>query len=131
MASLPYFAIAAALVLIYLPRFVVWREMSKLEGGYDNREPRAQQAQLAGLGRRALAAHHNGFEAFAPFAVAVLAAVQRGVKVELVGAIAIGFVVVRLGYVVAYLADRASLRSTLWSLGMTATATLLVLAILG
>ncbi len=130
MASLPYIAIAAAFVLIYLPRFVVWREMKKLEGGYDNREPRKQQAQLEGLGRRALAAHHNGFEAFAPFAVAVLAAVQRGVKLELVGVIAIGFAVVRLGYVVAYLADRPSLRSTLWSLGMTATAALLVLAIL-
>ncbi len=131
MVYLPYVALAAALVLIYLPRFVVWREMAKLAGGYDNHEPRRQQAQLEGLGRRALAAHQNGFEAFAPFAVAVLAALQRGAKIELVGAIAIGFVVVRLAYIAAYLADRARLRSMLWSIGMTAIGSLLVLAVLG
>ncbi len=131
MVYLPYVALAAALVLIYLPRFVVWREMAKLDGGYDNHEPRRQQAQLEGLGRRALAAHQNGFEAFAPFAVATLAALQRGARIELVGAIAIGFVVVRLAYIAAYLADRARLRSMLWSIGMTAIGSLLVIAVLG
>ena len=32
--------------------------MNKL-GGYDNRHPRAQQAQLKGFGARALAVHQN------------------------------------------------------------------------
>ncbi len=130
-------AVAAADLRIRAHRGV-HREVRKRHFAYPTtaawpacRTSRRQQAQLEGLGRRALAAHHNGFEAFAPFAIAVLAALQRGVAAERVGAIALGFAVVRLGYVVAYLTDRATLRSALWGLGMTATGVLLVLAILG
>src|SRR4051812_7665670 len=111
MIYIPYIAIAAAFALIYLPRMVVGGEVKKLEGGYDNRDPRAQQAKLEGVGRRANAAHHNSFEAFAPFAAGVLAAAQRGVKLEVVAGLAIAFVVARAIYVVAYIADKASLRS--------------------
>lgn len=131
MDYLPYISLAAAFALIYLPRQIVSLEMKKLQGGYNNNEPRHQQAQLEGRGRRALAAHLNGFEAFAPFAAGVLAAAQRGVRVELVGAIAIAFVVARTVYVVAYLADRGTLRSTVWGVGMLCTSALLVLAIVG
>ena len=131
MIYVPYLAIAAAFALIYLPRMIVSQEMKRLEGGYDNREPRRQQAQLEGRGRRALGAHMNGFEAFAPFALGVLAAMQRGVRVELVGAIALAFVVARSIYVGAYITDRSSLRSTMWGFGMAATGALMLLAILG
>jgi uncharacterized MAPEG superfamily protein len=131
MPYLPYLALAAAFALIYLPRWVVSREMRKLEGGYDNREPRAQQAHLESLGRRALAAHMNAFEAFAPFAAGVLAAQQRGVSVELVGALAAVFVGGRVGYTLAYITDRARLRSGLWAIGTTCTTALLALAITG
>jgi uncharacterized MAPEG superfamily protein len=128
---LPYAAILIAFLQIHLPRHVVSREMSKLAGGYDNHEPRSQQTQLAGRGRRALAAHHNGFESFAPFAIAVLACMQRGVTLELVDAVAAGFVVVRTVYILAYLADRPSLRSGMWALGMLATMVLMAAAIAG
>jgi uncharacterized MAPEG superfamily protein len=45
-----------------------------IEGGgaYNNSYPRAQQAKLRGWGARALYAHENSFEAFAPFAIAVI-----------------------------------------------------------
>jgi uncharacterized MAPEG superfamily protein len=131
MEYLPYIAIAAAFALIYLPRMVVSREMKKLAGGYDNTQPRHQQAQLDGLGRRALGAHLNGFEAFAPFAAGVLAAVQRGAKLELVAGVASAFVVARAAYVFLYLGDRPGLRSTVWGLGMACTSGLMVLAIAG
>ena len=49
-----------ALVLVYAPRFVVARAMAQQPEGYNNAEPRAQQAQLTGVGRRAAAAHANG-----------------------------------------------------------------------
>jgi len=132
MQTIPYVMLLAAFMLIYLPRiFVVGRAMARLEGGYNNRDPRAQQAHLDGVARRALGAHLNGFEAFAPFAAATLAAIQRGAAVELVGWLAIAFVAIRTGYVVAYLADRSSLRSTLWGLGMCTIGGLLIAAIAG
>ena len=131
MRYVPYIAILIAFLQVHLPRQVVSNEMKKLPGGYDNNDPRGQQQKLDGRGRRALGAHMNGFEAFAPFALGVLAAVQRGVRVELVGAIAIAFVAARSIYVGAYIADRASLRSAMWGFGMAATGALMVLAIAG
>lgn len=131
MEYMPYISIFYAYVLVYAPRQVVTLEMRKLQGGYNNREPRAQQAMLEGRGKRALAAHNNSFEAFAPFAVGVLAAVQRGVKLELIVACAAVFAIARTGYIAAYLADKAKLRSGLWTVGILATATLMILAIVG
>jgi uncharacterized MAPEG superfamily protein len=131
MIYVPYLAIIAAFALVHIPRFIVGREMHKQEGGYNNADPRAQQARLEGRGRRALAAHNNGFEAFAPFAVGVLMAAQRGVKLEVVAALCAAFVVVRSIYVAAYLADKASLRSGMWTLGVLATLALMVLAVIG
>lgn len=131
MIGVPYIAIIVAFALIYLPRQIVSLEMKKQEGGYNNRDPRAQQARLEGLGRRALGAHHNGFEAFAPFAIGVLAALQRGVSIDVVAGIAIAFVVVRTLYMIFYLADKPGLRSGMWGAGMLAIGALMVLAAIG
>ena len=131
MDYVPYIAIALALGLVHVPRLVVGREMKKLEGGYNNRDPRAQQAQLDGLGRRALAAHHNGFEAFAPFAIGVLGAIQRGANVHAIAYLSAGFVIVRALYVYAYLEDKPRLRSKLWGMGIGVTGVLMILAIVG
>lgn len=131
MLHVPYIAIAVAFALIYLPRQIVTLEMRKQDGGYNNRDPRAQQARLDGLGRRALGAHQNAIEAFAPFALAVLAALQRGVATSTVAYLSIAFVVVRTGYMIAYLADKASVRSSLWALGIGAVSALMILAAIG
>jgi len=131
MIYVPYCAILAAFLLIYIPRQVVSGEMKKQEGGYNNNDPRAQQARLEGLGRRAMGAHHNAFEAFAPFAIGVLAAMQRSPHRDAIVGACIGFVVVRTVYMIAYLADKAGLRSGMWGLGMIAIATLMTLAIIG
>ncbi len=131
MIYVPYCAILAAFLLIYVPRQVVSLEMKKQEGGYNNNDPRAQQARLEGLGRRALAAHQNAFEAFAPFAAGVLAAMQRSPRETAIVASCIVFAVVRTVYMIAYLADKAALRSGMWGLGMLAIAHLMVLAIIG
>jgi uncharacterized MAPEG superfamily protein len=131
MDKLPYIALAYAWVLIYVPRQIMSREMAKLDGGYDNNNPRAQQAQLEGRGRRATGAHLNGFEAFAPFAAALLAAIQRGANRDAIAIVALAFCVARTVYVWAYLEDKASARSGAWGLGMLATAALAGLAIAG
>ncbi len=131
MLYVPYAAILAAFALVHLPRQIVSLEMKKLPGGYNNNDPRGQQAQLEGRGRRALAAHQNGFEAFAPFAAGVLAAMQRYPHIAPIAYLCIGFVVVRTLYIMFYLNDKATLRSGMWGMGMLATGALMILAIVG
>jgi len=131
MIRVPYIAIVAAFALIYLPRQVVSAEMKKQEGGYNNNDPRAQQARLDGLGRRALGAHNNAMEAFAPFAAGVLAAMQRSSKLDAIAWICIAFVAIRSVFLGAYLTDRATLRSSMWGLGMICITALMTLAIIG
>jgi uncharacterized MAPEG superfamily protein len=107
--------------------------MQALPGGYDNADPRAQQQQLTGAGKRALNAHHNAIEAFPPFAAGVLACTQRvpaGWSCA-VAAICIAFVVVRTIYVIAYINDKPNARSGMWGLGVLATTTLMILAVIG
>jgi uncharacterized MAPEG superfamily protein len=130
MDRIPFICIAYAMALVFLPRQIVGDEMKKLAGGYDNSDPRGQQAQLAGRGKRALAAHQNGFEAFAPFAAAVLMAMGR-VRIELLDALALAFVVARTIYVVMYLNDKPKLRSPMWGIGLLCTAALMISAIVG
>lgn len=129
MLYVPYGSILIAFVLIYVPRFVVGWEMKQQAGGYDNNDPRGQQATLDGRGKRALAAHQNTFEAFAPFAAAVLCCGQAGARLALVAIACAVFVAARTVYIVAYLADTATLRSSMWAVGMLSISTLFVLAL--
>ena len=118
--AIHFWCIVAAWVLVYAGKLPVAFAMQKA-GGYDNHHPRAQQAALNGWGARSLAAHLNGFETFAPFAVAVLVAHNSGAASGLVDILAVVFVVSRVFYVALYLADLASLRSLVWSVGWIVT----------
>jgi uncharacterized MAPEG superfamily protein len=132
MVHVPYICLLYAFVLIYVPRLgPVSAAMAKLPGGYDNNDPRTQAALLEGRGRRAYNAHMNGFEAFAPFAVALLVAALASSHFDLVCYIAIAFCVFRSIYIYAYLADNASLRSGMWTMGVLMVGALFVLAIIG
>ena len=112
--------IVAAWLVVYASKLPVAAAMQRA-GGYDNHHPRTQQAGLTGWGARSLAAHQNGFETFAPFAVAVLMAHLVGASATVVDALAVTFVVSRLVYVGCYLADLAWLRSAVWMVGWVAT----------
>jgi uncharacterized MAPEG superfamily protein len=128
--AISFWCIVAAWLVIYgikLPMAVAMQRA----GGYDNRLPRAQQARLDGWGARAVAAHQNGFESFAPFAAAVLVAHLGGGPERLIDLLAISFVVARVAYVVCYLADWASIRSAVWSVGFLLTFALFVAPLLG
>ncbi|HVA12078.1 MAG TPA: MAPEG family protein [Stellaceae bacterium] len=107
-----YWMILAAAFLPYLA--IV---LAKAGGGIDNHAPRRDLAALTGWRRRAEWAHRNHFEAFAPFAAAVIVAeLVRGPQAwidEVAGA----FVALRILYTALYLADRAALRSLAWALG--------------
>lgn len=130
MDIIPYASIFIAFILIYLPRQVVSTEMKKL-GTYDNADPRGQQAKLEGRGKRALAAHQNAFETFAPFSVAVFCALSRSNSANAIYVCCIAFVVTRIAYMVAYIDDKPNVRSPMWALGMVAVGALFVISFIG
>lgn len=115
--NIPFLCLGIAFLLLYLSKIPVAIAMNR-EGGYDNHHPRDQQARLEGWGRRAVAAHQNAFEAFAPFAAGVLVASLATANPIWTSRLAIAFVLFRIAYHGLYLADLPSLRSTAW-LGAT------------
>lgn len=118
LSAVPYLSLILAVLLAYWPRAVVGQAMNAMPGGYDNHHPREQQARLEGKGRRALAAHLNGMEALPVFGIAVLAAAQRHVPLGVQLVCCAIFVLARGVYILAYLKDKASLRSGMFGLGM-------------
>ena len=102
---------------------------SKQPGGYDNHNPRQQQAALTGMGQRAVAAHNNAFEAFPPFATGVLLALWAQAPVEQMQMLCIVHVVARIGHAIFYLADLSTLRSLSWAVGLGSSIYLMCLAL--
>ncbi|WP_249672466.1 MAPEG family protein [Pseudomonas abieticivorans] len=115
--SIPFWCVFISALLIYIARAPVAKAM-KEQGGYNNHEPRAQQAQLTGLGARAVAAHQNSFEAFMLFAVGVLMAHTTQTQGYLIDLLAIIFVISRVIYLFLYWNDKPSARSAVWVVGI-------------
>ena len=87
---------------------------SRREGGYDNHNPRAWLAKQADWRARANAAQANTFEALPFFFAAVIIAHQLQARQTVVDILAFMFVVLRMGYVLMYVADMAKTRSAIW-----------------
>jgi uncharacterized MAPEG superfamily protein len=85
---------------------------------YDNAAPRDPGFYRDPLRARALGAHQNGMEGFAFFAAAVILSQLRGAHQPLVDGLAAAYVGLRLAYVAAYLVNRPTLRSVIWSIGL-------------
>jgi uncharacterized MAPEG superfamily protein len=101
------------------------------EGGFDNRDPRGWLArQSHPRVQRGNAAHLNAFEAFAPFAAAVLMAQAGGVATGTITWLAVAFVVLRVLHGACYLADAPLPRSLAWLGGIACVVALMVLAVL-
>jgi len=90
------------------------------EGGFDNNNPRQWLGKLQGWQARANAAQQNSFEALPIFIAGVLIAQQLQAPQTRVDNLALLFVAARIGYIGAYLADLAAVRSTLWVVGLAA-----------
>jgi uncharacterized MAPEG superfamily protein len=123
----PFICVLIAFLLIYVPKGPLSLAMARQPGGYDNEDPRAQQAKLEGMGARARGAHYNGFETFPPFAVAVIIAHLAGAADHRASILAIAFVVARALYIAAYLANLDYLRSAVWVIGFLCTTALFCL----
>lgn len=102
------------LIVTLMPVMVVG--YAKSGGKYDNHKPREGLDSMDAQKRRAYDAHLNCFEALPVFLAALFVAVWTEGPQLLVDALAIGFTLCRILYVLAYVADRATLRSAVWSL---------------
>ncbi|MDP2312217.1 MAG: MAPEG family protein [Pseudomonadota bacterium] len=125
--TVPFTSVAVAFALLFLSKVPVGMAQAKQPEGYNNRHPRDQQAKLSGWGRRALAAHLNGFESFPAFACAVLVSHVGQADPQWSALLAVAHVVARTGYIGAYIADIHLLRTTLWAIGTGCTFALFVL----
>ena len=118
---LAYWMVLAAVFLPYLT--VV---LAKAPGGVSNNAPRLGLDRLTGWRQRADWAHRNHFEAFPPFAAAVIIAEVSHLPQIRIDLLAGAWVVLRVIYTAMYIVDRATLRSIVWSLAFVCVLALLV-----
>lgn len=95
---------------------------------FDNAQPRAWLSRQEGLRQRANAAQQNAFEALPLFAAAVLTAHLVNGPQRLADLLAIGFILARVLHLLCYLANRPTLRSLVWALGLACVIGLFVVA---
>ncbi|MBO1075564.1 MAPEG family protein [Roseomonas marmotae] len=95
--------------------------------GFDNAAVRPSLEQQQGYRQRADWAHRNHFEAFAPFAAAVILAQAAGAAQGRIDLLAFAFVLLRLAYTGAYLAGIPRLRTALFLLGFACVVWLFLL----
>ena len=107
-------------ITMFLP--VVCAGISKAGGqGYDNAHPRQWLAQQEGFRARAVAAQQNSWEALLLFSIAVLVAHAILGPSDSVNQMAVSFVVARLAYIAAYVANWAMARPLVWLAGFLLT----------
>ncbi|MCL1635923.1 MAPEG family protein [Luteimonas sp. SX5] len=125
--TIPYLCILIAALLPYL-----WVSISKASGQrYDNRDPRGWLAKQDNpRAHRANSAQLNAFEAFAPFAAAVLMAQAVGIDPIMISALSLVFIATRIVHGFLYLANLAVWRSLVWGVGFVSVLALMVLAIM-
>lgn len=104
-----------ATVILYLLTIAPFKPLGWRE--FDNARPRDPAFWRTPMRERAVGAHQNGIETFPFFAAAVLLAEFRHVPQGTVDWLAIAFVVARLGFVAAYLANYAWTRTAIWNVG--------------
>ncbi len=109
--TLAYACIVIAALLPYL-----WTAVAKTAAPkYDNRDPRRWLSKQDNPRvQRANAAHLNAFEAFAPFAAAVLMAQLAGVDPQRIGLLSAAFIALRLLHGITYLSGHHRARSAVW-----------------
>ena len=88
------------------------------EGGYDNHDPRQWLARQTDWRARANAAQANSFESLPFFIGAVIIAHQLGAIQARLDILAFVFIVLRLLYIMMYVAGLPTARSIVWSLAL-------------
>ena len=129
MASSFTLAYGCILVMALLPMICagIAKAGKAQEGAYDNHDPRAWLRRLSGWRARANNAQANTFEALPLFFAAVIIAHQLQMPQTRLDLLAVIFVGLRIAYVLAYIADKASVRSLLWVLALLVNIALLLM----
>lgn len=126
--TVAYWAVlVAALLPIACAGLAKWGMLNtpRREGGYDNHNPRAWLARQSNWRARADAAQANSFEALPFFMGAVIIAHQLGAHQTRLDLLAFVFVVLRLLYIMMYVADLATARSLAWVLALVVNVAIL------
>lgn len=126
--TVAYWAVlVAALLPIVCAGIAKWGTFgkSRRDGGYDNHDPRAWLARQSDWRARANGAQANSFEALPFFIGAVIIAHQAGAMQLRLDVLAFVWVVLRLTYILLYVADLASARSLVWTLALVANIAIL------
>jgi len=113
---------------MFLP--LVWVGYAKITGGsgYDNSMPRVWLESRHGKAQRANWAQQNSYEAFPPFAAAVIVAHLTGTPQMTIDLMAGAFILVRIAHGCFYIADWSMLRSVAWISGYGLTIALFISA---
>ena len=105
---------------MFLP--LIWAGVSKIGAtDYDNSNPRAWMVKQEGRAQRANSAQQNSYEAFPPFAVAVVVAQLTDPSQMIVDVLAGVFILMRISYGIFYIIDKPALRSSSWGIGFAMT----------
>lgn len=116
--SLAYWCVLVAAVLpIVCAGLAKWGMFTTpaRDGGYDNANPRAWLARQSEWRARANAAQANSFEALPFFIGAVVIAQQLGAHQGRLDILAFVYIVLRMVYVMMYVANMPSVRSLVWT----------------
>ncbi|WP_201598627.1 MAPEG family protein [Psychrobacter vallis] len=106
--------------------------VAKVSGGFkirNNAHPRDFFQHTTGMAARANAAQQNSYETLPIFLAAVLVAMLFFVPQLIINTLAWLYVLIRIGYCVAYITNLATFRSILWVLSMACSLMLFYLAI--
>ena len=109
--TIAFWCVFVAALMPYVPFFLV--------KGLDPDNTRAGVKVLSGRSARAHAAHLNAFEAFPPFAAAVVISHLSLGDNRTTNGLALAFLVARAAHIAFYLADRQPPRSAAFGLGVT------------
>jgi uncharacterized MAPEG superfamily protein len=100
-------------VILYLGSLAPAKAFASRE--FDNARPRDPAFYADPVRSRMLGAHINGIESFPFFAFAVLLAEFRDSAQNWINGLALAFLATRILFVLAYVGDRATLRTILWN----------------
>lgn len=123
--TIAYWCVLAAIVLPY-----IFSLIAKSSGRYNNYSPREFLEKQEGYHKRAHWVQLNSYEAFPAFAAAVIIAHLCLVSQSTIDTLAVGFIGARVLYGVAYLANKATLRSLVWGSGFACVIALFVFSAL-
>lgn len=122
------FAVAMIFLASLAPYVAVTLARRQAEAIYDNNTPRLAIEKLGGWRQRLEWAHRNNFEAFPPFAAAMILAMMQHVPWIWVDSLGAVFVAARIVHNLMYALDRPTLRSFFWTVGYAAVLALMLFA---